>query len=70
VEFEDVESDAKLEVDARGMRADYLQSLNEFQQHWKKECGLANVDYVPMDTSVNFDKALLDYLILRQRRFA
>jgi len=25
---------------------------------------------VPMDTSVNFDKALLDYLILRQRRFA
>jgi uncharacterized protein (DUF58 family) len=70
VEFEDVESDAKLEVDARGMRADYLQSLSEFQQHWKKECGLANVDYVPMDTSVNFDKALLDYLILRQRRFA
>lgn len=70
VEFEDVESEAKLEVDARGMRDDYLQSLREFQQHWKKECGLANVDYVPMDTSVNFDKALLDYLILRQRRFA
>jgi hypothetical protein len=44
--------------------------LNEYQQYWKKECGTANVDYVPMDTSVNFDKALLDYLILRQRRFA
>ena len=29
----------------------------------------ANVDYVPMDTSVNFDKALLEYLVQRQRRF-
>jgi uncharacterized protein (DUF58 family) len=70
VEFEDVESDAKLEVDARGMRADYLESLGEFRERWKTECGQANADYVPMDTSVNFDKALLDYLILRQRRFA
>jgi hypothetical protein len=24
---------------------------------------------VPIDTSVGFDKALLDYLVLRQRRF-
>ena len=70
VEFEDAESDAKLEVDARGIRADYLESLADFQKQWKTECGLANVDYVPMDTSVNFDKALLDYLILRQRRFS
>lgn len=70
VEFEDVESDQKLEVDARGIREDYLQSLSEFQTLWKTECGLANVDYVPMDTSVTFDKALLDYLVLRQRRFA
>lgn len=70
VEFEDPESDARLEVDARGMRDDYLESLNEFQQLWKRECGLANADYVPIDTSITFDKALLDYLILRQRRFA
>jgi hypothetical protein len=70
VEFEDVESDAKLEVDARGIRGDYLESLKEFQARWKRECGAANADYVPMDTSVTFDKALMDYLILRQRRFA
>ena len=35
----------------------------------RPECATANVDYVPMDTSVGFDKALLEYLILRQRRF-
>jgi uncharacterized protein (DUF58 family) len=70
VEFEDVESDDKVEVDARGIRDDYLNGLKEFQEFWKAECGSANVDYVPMDTSVGFDKALLEYLIQRQRRFA
>lgn len=70
VEFEDVESNEKLEVDARGIRDDYLSSLSEFQELYRKECSGANIDYVAMDTSVGFDKALLDYLILRQRRFA
>ena len=42
----------------------------EFRVKFKEECGAANVDYVPMDTSVGFDKALLEYLIQRQRRFA
>ncbi len=70
VEFEDPESLATLEIDARGIRGEYLDGMNEFRAKYKRECGLANVDYVPMDTSVNFDKALLDYLILRQRRFA
>ena len=70
VEFEDPESLDTLELDARGIRNEYLDGMNEFRAKYKRECGLANVDYVPMDTSVNFDKALLDYLILRQRRFA
>lgn len=58
------------DIDARGIRDDYLQSLNEFQETWKRECGLANVDYVAMDTSVGFDKALMEYLIQRTRRFS
>ncbi|CAN5588308.1 DUF58 domain-containing protein [soil metagenome] len=70
VEFEDLETDAKLEVDALGIRNDYLASLHEFQERWRRECGAVKVDYVAIDTSVNFDKALMDYLILRQRRFS
>ena len=69
VEFEDVESPERLTLDARGMRDDYLAALGEFQQTYKTECGKIGVDYVPIDTSVNFDKALLEYLIQRQRRF-
>ena len=29
----------------------------------------ARIDYVPIDTSINFDKALMEYLLQRQRRF-
>jgi uncharacterized protein (DUF58 family) len=69
IEFEDVEAPQKLTIDARNMRGDYLQSLAEFQNYYREECAKANIDYVPMDTSVSFDKALLEYLIQRQRRF-
>jgi uncharacterized protein (DUF58 family) len=69
VEFEDVESPDRLTVDARGMRDDYLDELGRFQQFYRTECSKANVDYVPIDTSITFDKALLEYLIQRQRRF-
>ena len=41
----------------------------EFRQYYRDECSKANIDYVAMDTSVSFDKALLEYLIQRQRRF-
>jgi uncharacterized protein (DUF58 family) len=69
-EFEDVETAEKLEVDARGIREDYLAGLAEFRKYWTDECGQANVDYVPMDTSVGFDKALMEYLVQRTRRFS
>jgi uncharacterized protein (DUF58 family) len=69
VEFEDVESPERMTLDAKGMRDDYLGALAEFQQSYREECSKAGVDYVAMDTSVNFDKALLEYLIQRQRRF-
>lgn len=69
VDFQDVESDLHKEIDAQGIADDYRSFVDQFRTHFKTECANANVDYVPMDTSVGFDKALLDYLILRQRRF-
>jgi uncharacterized protein (DUF58 family) len=69
IEFEDVEEDRKLTLDARGMRRDYLDALHQFQGQYREECARADIDYVPMDTSVTFDKALMEYLLQRQRRF-
>ncbi|HMP02818.1 MAG TPA: DUF58 domain-containing protein [Gemmatales bacterium] len=69
IEFEDTESHEKLTVDARGMQGDYLKAVGEFRAQLKKEAASANIDYVPMDTSISFDKALMEYLLNRQRRF-
>jgi uncharacterized protein (DUF58 family) len=69
IEFEDMEEHDKLTIDARGMRRDYVQAVGEFQAFYREECAKANIDYVPMDTSVSFDRALMEYLLQRQRRF-
>src|SRR5262245_54642967 len=69
VEFEDVETDGRLTLDALNMKPDYLQSLREFTEGYREACAKAGVDYVLMDTSVSFDRALMEYLIQRTKRF-
>ena len=69
IEFADVESPERLIIDAPGMRSDYVKTVADFRQHYKEECARANVDFVPLDTSIRFDRALMEYLIQRQRRF-
>jgi uncharacterized protein (DUF58 family) len=68
-EFVDVESPDRLTLDARALRDDYLRTVTAFRERYRADCARAGVDYVPMDTSVGFDKALLEYLLQRQRRF-
>jgi uncharacterized protein (DUF58 family) len=69
VEFADVEENRKLTLDAKSMRPDYLRSLGAFRERYKADCNRVGIDYVPIDTSVNFDKALMEYLLQRKRRF-
>jgi uncharacterized protein (DUF58 family) len=69
IEFRDVEEDRRLTLDARGVRQDYLEAVAAFRELYHTECARANIDYVPTDTSVNFDKALMQYLLQRQKRF-
>jgi len=35
----------------------------------KKGCSQSRIDYVPLDTSVPYDKALTEYLLSRRNRF-
>ena len=69
IEFEDMEIQDRITLDARGMRSDYLQAVAEFREQYRIECSRANIDFVPIDTSVSFDKALMQYLLQRQKRF-
>jgi hypothetical protein len=69
VQFVDVESAEELQLDAKGMREDYRQGIEEFRSKLKEEALRANIDYVPLHTGITFDAALIEYLISRQRRF-
>jgi uncharacterized protein (DUF58 family) len=67
-EFIDPESQERIEVNADQMRADYRQSIADFRDRYRKECFQTGVDYVPLDTSMRFDRALIGYLQTRSLR--
>ena len=69
VDLREPESGATLVVDAAGIRADYRETLAELRDRYRRECLSIGADYVPLDTSLPFDTALLEYLSQRQARF-
>jgi uncharacterized protein (DUF58 family) len=69
VDLLDPESNENLILDAAGIKRDYLDAVNELRATYKRECFKAGIDYVPLDTSLPFDKALIEYLSSRQARF-
>ena len=68
VQFEDSETGEAVSVDASGFREEYLQQLQDFRDGYNDGCNNLRIDYVPLDTSMPFDKALTEYLIGRQSR--
>jgi uncharacterized protein (DUF58 family) len=68
VELEDPESRRKLALDADAFRQDYLNEVNSFREMYRRECSQARIDYVALDTSMPFDRALTEYLVNRSAR--
>jgi uncharacterized protein (DUF58 family) len=69
VDLKDPETGDSLVLDAAGIRAEYLEAVNELRDRYRKECFSTGADYVPLDTSMPFDKALIEYLTQRRARF-
>jgi uncharacterized protein (DUF58 family) len=68
IEFEDPETNEKVVVDATSYRQDYKREIDGFREMYRRECFQTGVDYIPLDTSMQFDKALLEYLLSRRAR--
>lgn len=66
VELRDPETHERIEVDADGFRNDYLKAIREFRTTYKRECQKSRIDYMPLDTSMPFDRALTEYLLNRR----
>ena len=68
VELEDPETEQRMAIDADGFRRAYLDELAAFRDRYRRDCFQAGVDYVPLDTSMRFDRALGEYLMRRSER--
>ena len=68
MELEDPETNERMQVDGRAYREPYTRELAEFRETYRRECFQSGVDYVPLDTSMQFDKALMEYLLMRRGR--
>ncbi|NBT14498.1 MAG: DUF58 domain-containing protein [Planctomycetia bacterium] len=69
VEFTEPESLDRLVVDADAARREYVAGVEAFREDYRRTCFHAGIDYVPLDTSMQFDRALLGYLSSRRNRF-
>lgn len=69
VRFEDAETKDRLDSDPQAIRAGYLDALAAFIERYRRECRLMQIDFTTVDTSMTFDKALLEFLVERQARF-
>lgn len=68
VELEEPESLERVQVDAEGFRAAYRREVAAFCELYRRECFQSGIDYVGLDTSMPFDKALTEYLVSRRAR--
>ncbi len=68
IEFEEPETKEKIQIDASSFRADYLGEIQSFCDTYRRECFRIGVDYVQLDTSMQFDRALTEYLASRRAK--
>ncbi len=66
--MEDPETGRKLSVAPELVREGYLAELQRFCKALERECASLKIDFVPIDTSTPFDKALTSFLVKRARR--
>jgi len=68
VELLDPESGEKVPGNADALKQHYLDELEQFRSRFRRDCFQSRIDYVELDTSVAFDKALIEYLVRRSGR--
>jgi uncharacterized protein (DUF58 family) len=65
--FRDVETGEEMPTQPYQIQRAYRQEMEQFLDHYKRECRENNIDYVLLDTSMPFDTALVNYLNKRKR---
>lgn len=69
VQLTDPESGESMSVNADDIGHDYRENVRTFREQLRRGCHESKIDYVPLDTSVPYDKAITEYLLSRRNRF-
>ena len=68
VRLEDPESGDVLVTDSESVRLRYIKAIADWRKELSDRLASIRADYVPLDTSMPFDKALVEFLVQRTRR--
>jgi uncharacterized protein (DUF58 family) len=66
--FEDVETKERVQAHPENIRESFCAQVQQMIEAYRSTCQDADIDYVQVTTSTPFDKALLEFLIRRQRK--
>ncbi|MFN9788622.1 MAG: DUF58 domain-containing protein [Pirellulaceae bacterium] len=69
VQLEEPETGQSLTVRAEEVAKEYREQIEAFRADVRSQCAAQRIDYVPLDTSMPYDKALTEYLLSRRGRF-
>ncbi len=69
LQLRDPETGAIEPVRAADAAAEYRKTIEQFRARLDKELSESRIDYVPLDTSLPYDRALMEYLLRRRNRF-
>jgi uncharacterized protein (DUF58 family) len=69
VRFVDPESPLHVDTNPQSIKSAYLDQIRNFIETYRDEALGIQADFVSVDNSMTFDKALISYLINRQGRF-
>lgn len=67
--FRDLETQDEVLAVPAAVRDQYLATIGELQERYRRELRMAGIDYVVLDTSKPLDTALMSYLMTRRRSF-
>jgi uncharacterized protein (DUF58 family) len=69
VQLNDPESRQSVNVNADDIGHEYRENIRNYRESLKRGCSQTRIDYVALDTSMPYDKALTEYLLSRRHRF-
>jgi uncharacterized protein (DUF58 family) len=69
LQMRDPETGQVQSVRAADAAAEYRERINNYRNHLGQALSESRIDYVPLDTSQPYDRALMEYLLRRRNRF-